>query len=536
MSGTFLPADAGMQGLPRDLLDVCRRLRLSVQVVGDDAVSAAAFGGRWTPDNQMPARLEGPVLQDALKNVLVDGADRLLEFGDVTVALAPIPKADRATNGAVLLAGRASSGFPELATLATWFAAAFSRSGVISSAGVEIRRLASLVAILDRAAASNSESEIVRAFVEALAVWTDREAWGYLGDVSGEFALHVTLPGSAISRVPVALDKAAIPDGSRFFIVLPDAADEVSVGCQDPVFLARVRVSAGSDWLIATRGELSASEKERFLLFCYVLGVALASLAAIDQSRLTWALFDAFALGESDAFETGAEKGVAALEAVLGVPASLVLAQDDEEPVLAAGSLPRQPSLEGALVVPVSLASAWDAALTVGKPHDRPLTKRDEELARSAAQAFSIWLKTVITSPSFTPERRPRTPDAPAAPVHDAPADEAHEAAVIVVSPPGRARSVDDFRDARIWQADIQRRVRPDDVVARLPTGDFGILLSDTTSDGTRAVVTRLRRAFASDWGPGGSVSISTAYPMGIPGALVPPVSFSMTGLSDGLG
>ena len=210
-----------MQGLPRDLLDVCRRLRLSVQVVGDDAVSAAAFGGRWTPDNQMPARLEGPVLQDALKNVLVDGTVRLLEFGDVTVALAPIPQADRATNGAVLLAGRASSGLPELATLATWFAAAFSRSGVISAAAVEIRRLASLVAILDRAAASNSESEIVRAFVEALAVWTDREAWGYLGDVSGEFALHVTLPGSAISRVPVALDKAAIPDGSRFFVVPP---------------------------------------------------------------------------------------------------------------------------------------------------------------------------------------------------------------------------------------------------------------------------------------------------------------------------
>jgi hypothetical protein len=339
-----------------------------------------------------------------------------------------------------------------------------------------------------------------------------------------------------MSKVPVALDDATIPDGSRFFVVLPDAAANASGGCQDPIFLARVRVSAGSDWLIATRGALSASEKERFLLFCHVLGVALASLAAVDHSRLTWALFDAFALGESDAFESGAEKGVAALEAVLGLPAALALVRQDEEPVLSVGTLPRQPSPEGTLVVPVPLDSAWDAALAVGKPSNRPLTKRDEELARSAAHSFSIWLKTVTTNPSFAPERRPRVPDVPATPADDAPADEGREAAVIVVSPPGRARSADDFRDSRIWQADIQRRVRPDDVVARLPTGDFGILLSDTTGDGTRAVVTRLRRAFADDWGPGGSVSVSTEYPLGISAEFIPRAASSMSGLAEGLG
>jgi hypothetical protein len=493
------PAGAGAHGLPRDLLDVCRRLKLFVQVVGEEALSTSsttAFASRWTPDSKVLARLEEPALQIALRDVLLTGKDLLVQIGDVEVAFARIPKSDGAPNGAIVLARRLSNGWLDLATVASWFAAAFAPVTLAAPCpDSEIRRLASLLAILDGAVASRSESEIVRAFVEALSVWTDLELWGYLGDVSGEFVLHVWLPGSANEEMPAMLAREESPDAGRY-VVLPGTA---------PVFFFRPFVSVGSDWLIATRSELDEAERARLLVFCHVLGLALMSLAAVDLSRLTWALFDGLAPDRSDAaFDASVENGVEALRAIVGAPTAFVFGENDDEPTLTVGDWPQPFFPDESLVVQVPLASPWHAAFALGRPHSRPLTKRDKDLANSAAKAFGVYLTAVVSRSSFAHRPRKRAGfETMSGSRLDAFPDKPCEPAMIVV---GRAdgawQLADDLNDSARWLADIQRLVRPDDVVARLPSGDLGILLAETDSIGARVVAKRLKEIIDADGSP----------------------------------
>src|SRR4029079_1710362 len=74
----------------------------------------------------------------------------------------------------------------------------------------EFQRRASLHRLLNRVAKKGSERELVRAFIDAVAVWHDAESWGYVLDLAGRFRRGVPLPGSAEESAPRAIDAAAI--------------------------------------------------------------------------------------------------------------------------------------------------------------------------------------------------------------------------------------------------------------------------------------------------------------------------------------
>ena len=52
------------------------------------------------------------------------------------------------------------------------------------------------------AALLGSEHELVRSFMDAVAVWQDAESWGYVRDLSGLFVRAVSLPGSNDASTP----------------------------------------------------------------------------------------------------------------------------------------------------------------------------------------------------------------------------------------------------------------------------------------------------------------------------------------------
>src|SRR6185369_10024750 len=74
-----------------------------------------------------------------------------------------------------------------------------------------LQRVTTVRQLLQQAAISGSDRDVVVAFVEALAVSEDIEVRGYSQGFHGDFHRTVTLPGSAPEVAPEHIDDDAIP-------------------------------------------------------------------------------------------------------------------------------------------------------------------------------------------------------------------------------------------------------------------------------------------------------------------------------------
>src|SRR5262249_4264326 len=112
--------------------------------------------------------------------------------------------------GALLVSERLSPHGPvqgnprELARIGTWLAGAIDAqfASALANNALEFQQLASLHRLLSRVAKQGSERELGRAFIEAVAVWHDSEAWGYVRDLTGSFRRSVSLAGSVDGSAP----------------------------------------------------------------------------------------------------------------------------------------------------------------------------------------------------------------------------------------------------------------------------------------------------------------------------------------------
>lgn len=477
-----LPLEHHVGGLHGDLLDICRRLKLSVQVVRGDVPSPALLANWWTPAGRHWSRLDTRVLHDCLSDVARSGHDRIIRLDHVSVAFAAIPGS--APSGVVMLARDDADAFGELGTIASWIASAVSDRASAASTAREIERLASLLQILDKATAHQSEREVIRAFVEALSVWTDTECWGYLGDRSGTFRLHVKLPGSAASA-PARLDNRALVDNGAWLSVSDNGE-----GARNPeIALVRIEPRGGSDWLIALpAAPRSERESQAFLLYCQVLRLALSSLASVAISRLTWALFDCLAAApDLRTMSRVAAAATAAVTEVVGAPVGLTV-HDESDIVLSAGAGSHQRRAEEAVVVPLALTRPWTGTLSIGMPADRPLTRRDDTIAHHAAQSIAVWLNAALAAPWASSEK-------PVVQALEEPYGRIPEKELLIVSCEGAKAGTD---DAAMCLDEIQRHLRPSDRVAPLPSGAFGVTLRDAEPASLEGIANRLRRALGA--------------------------------------
>jgi len=522
-------ADVTQATLRNDALDICRRLRLSMQVVTADpsSVRGAAFGDRWTPAGPTWGRLADSALQAVVADALQLREQRAVELEGVTVVCSPFADSARGVAGAILLAGRAPA-HPgtarnegaidrrHLMTIASWLAAALAAAnGPATASTNEVHRVASLLEILEQAVATSSEREIVRAFIEALSIWTDAESWGYLGDVAGTCELQVVLPGSDWSSAPMRLGAAIAPVDDSPLLLSSSDARAVGFKGDTPILLSRIRSSAAADWLIATRGPAQERDREQLFFYSYVLARALGTLVAIESSRLTWAMFQHLrvALDEGSLREV-AGSAVRELGSVIGGPVGLSVVAEQREPILVVGrtsaATRRRISLTSPelLIVPILMARPYGAAIEIGRPADRPLTRRDVTLALRASQVLSDWLNAAIPrlAPQSASSYRTLDFDRLVEQYAQQAFERRQELSMIVVAPSAHL-PWDDL--ASSWVSDMQRQLRPGDVAGRLTSGDVAILLPDTPGDGAHVVARRLRRLIESDCGPGASSLVS---------------------------
>jgi hypothetical protein len=393
----------------------------------------------------------------------------------------------------------------------------------------EFQQLSSLYRLLKRAVATRSEREILRTFIEALAVWQDAESMAYVADVNGHFVLDLILPGSDRESVPGILD---IEPGDDMTTMRLPPAEREAMGFLGPtdVILSRVRGRVTSDWLIASRAPADSLAEARLAVYVEAVSQALTEMTAVESSRLTWAMLQHL-LPTSEALDRAAQGAIDALASVVGGEIFLSVTRDDGSRVLTIGDVRGIEHSGGAirtsalLAIPVDVPAPFASILGVRRKANCPLTGREERLLHSAASTLGAWLGMVAPKFQSRHDRRlgPRTFDhvveqqAREAQAHD------RELSVIVVllgaDPP-------EHQVTHACVVQIRGLLRPADMAGRLSSGHIGVVLPDTPHDGATVVAERLRQLVKGDPGFGSFPDASIVF--------ANPTSSGSTGIERG--
>jgi hypothetical protein len=347
-----------------------------------------------------------------------------------------------------------------------------------------------------------SETEVVRVFIEALAIWDDLDIRAYAADVDGTFTQTVALAGADPALAPPVIDASLLPGGARFRR-LPSPEIDHTGFAPEHVAVARVGDAGSLTWILALFGEIRLEDESRLIALIDVLGGVLSAARAVESSRLMWALLQCLASGV-DSVEDTIGRALAELTDALDRPVALKLTRRDGAVLLSAGEgastmtgtgvLARRPVSEGHELV-LELDSAGGTLI------------REQQLIESAASLFASWLSAVLHRNESMRDRRgpSRTFDQLLEQQMRIARDNGGALAVVVLRPSG----VPAVSTVQQGVREIRGRLRPEDMAATLATGEIGIVLPETSFEEASGVVERLRRSFAGE--PNLAVFVSAA-------------------------
>ena len=369
----------------------------------------------------------------------------------------------------------------------------------------EFRQLSSLYRLLKRAVATRSEREILRTFIEALAVWQDADSLGYVADATGQYVLDITLPGSDRASAPAVIDAEQIPSDLTTFRLPPAECDALGFHGSTDIILSRVRGRATSDWIVASCAPADATAEARLAVYIEAVSQALTEMASVESSRLTWAMLQHL-LPTTDSIDRSAQGAMEALTHAAGAEAFFAVARNDGSRVLTAGDLRDVDVLAAPtrksrlLTLPVDVSPPFVACIGVRRASETPLAGREERLLQSAASTLGAWLNMIAPKLATRSERRSgirsfdqllqqKTRDAREK-------DKVMSVMIVVLAPDPPGHDV-----LRACVTQIRGQLRPDDIAGELSSGHIGVLLPDTPPDGASVVAERLKQLVACDLG-----------------------------------
>jgi hypothetical protein len=512
------------------LLEIQQRLNVTIEIVDDRLTPLLPPAGDQGPSigRRTVGRLDDESLKAVVQRAMQSRAQQVVAVRDGKIACTPIagPRGDVA--GVLLIADpRPQSGDDhELKRISSCLARAIETHLAASSTDVpsELHELSSLYRLLTEAVATGSRNEVIRAFVEALAVWLDAESWAYLRDLTGRFSMKIALPGSDRSLAPPMFEADPVPEDATLMRLSTgdrerlgfDRSADIVVSHAHGRGRGRGRGRAASPWLIATRLGGDAEREARLALYADVLDQMLGEVAAVESSRLTWAMLQHL-LGTAQSPDRAAEDALGELSAAVEASASVAVFRDGVR-VLIMGGADCAPALGGPLVgphlvvLPLEVASPYSAVVSIGRSTGSPFTPREESLSRTAVATFSPWLSAVVQRLPTTGERRSvaRSFDQVVERYASTAVAGYGDVSMIVVSSRDAA-SARDIAAERVGH--IRPQLRAADLAGRLISGEIGILLPDTSMSGARKVAERIRHLMTSDAAVGryGNVAIGVA-------------------------
>ena len=479
----------------RWLFDAYRLLGIHLEIIDD-------HGHIITPASSASAELRNAVTASGNVEALLTRETRgAMVLAGMSVSSTPIV-AERAVPGAVLLAVKGNDAFEESHLARVGAALAKAIAEQLSHSAHErldsLHKISALYQLLHAGVAVGSEAAVLRTFAEALSIWEDLEVFAYRADLRGRYCLEVSLPGSNVSAVPRILDQSV--DVDRLAIsVLPagEGAGEELGADASSVHLS----TAGGSWVIATRSMRQAGPVGLSELYFAALAHALNAAVAVEASRLTWAVMQQFVAGDSAS--QAAARAVTEVSSVLHAEGQFLVLGPDGSTIMTAGtpagSTGEWSSIaDGAtLRTPIDVPAPFRAMLEMRASGDHVFTDRDVTLFDSARETFDMWLPPALRQLRGGAERRGAASSFDD--VLDRYARDAYAsrdvASFILIG--GRDVSVAP-QTAQRWIRRLRPELRPTDLAGRLRSGEVGILLLQTPSDGALIVAQRLAQLFKS--------------------------------------
>jgi hypothetical protein len=368
------------------------------------------------------------------------------------------------------------------------------------------RELSVLHRVLNQSVGGGSPREVVRLFVEALAIWSNIDAYAYVGDLAGRFTLDVALAGADPAARPEMLEADPILPGSSGVRLSAPDAERLGFRTQGDVLVTRVHGAKTAPWLIAHIGTFAARDEERLAVFSDVLLSSVEAAGEVEASRLLWALTQRL-VGETSAHER-AQAAAEELADLILASVSLAIRRADGGVTLQLGDVDAGNGSKGTrqlLTFPVPAPAGFSATLTVRRPGERAFTRREQRLAEVAASLLGSWASGLLQRGDLAGERR--TPHVAfdelldleatrSATGHDREAASTgaeRDASVLVIRTDVTGAPAELHH---IWVGEIRRLLRPFDAAGTLTTGEIGVLLPNTSAQSAEAVVQRLRRSF----------------------------------------
>ena len=511
------------------LLEVHRRLKVSIELVDESLTPLlSSQGDRSLLDAGRAFDRIDDALKEAIQRSMQSLQPEVVRLEATSAVCVPIMGRVGVAAGAVLVTStvvpRTSDreAIAKLVRIGTWLAGAVSRQ-LNASARMdtsELDRFSSLYRLLKYAAASGSEREVMRSFVEALAVWQDAESWAYVGDLTGRYVLDVWLPGSDKTSVPAAIEGDRFTSESSVPHLSP--VDLEGMGFRSDAILARVRSQSSSEWLVVVCDSIDPSSQARIAIYAEAVGQILGEMTAVQSTRLTWAQLQHL-LSSGDRAEAAARGAIDELASSVGGRACLIVSRLDGARVLTIGdatelsSLPVPSRTTCALTMPIDLPPPYRAAIGVIRDVAPPLTRRDELLVQSTASTLAAWLPGAAPRLPIEADRRTgrRSFDQIIEQHAKMLTASGQPVSIIVISLGSDAAHLDSAAQACV--AHVRSLLRPNDMAGRLSSGHICVILPDTHEDGATVVAERVHQLILSnvDFGsfPNASLAIASRSP-----------------------
>jgi hypothetical protein len=389
----------------------------------------------------------------------------------------------------------------------------------------QARHMGAVLRFVQHLAGATRETEILRATIQAAAVWFDLDARIYRRTSSGEFVPHMYLPGAPIeSERSIA---ATTIDGIRDALRVTSVADLDALGLSGDGAVLMPIGPAGSDLALVLAGSLPADVELTFgaitRVAAHLLQRARTRTAADVRKALLAVLADTSATPDLTlaqalillADRCGASSGtvmahgrqVSKTLAVVGrAIASFVPVADGEAHVTAAGNC-----------IAMTLTAGPDLSVAIELGH--PARDEFDQTTRYAFERAGEMLQAWISGVSASAEgRRALLGLAPAESngflaridqeIARAKRFSLHLALVVVRGP----NPFDDPTRAEHLLQSVRAELRESDVLGALSPAEVSALLIQTESHGADAVVRRLQRRLADDsTSTGGLTSIGHA-------------------------
>jgi len=485
------------------LLELRRRLKVDLLLVDSrPLVLLPTLTDQAARLSAMLEHGEGALLT-AISASLRERTSQTLDLGGLQIICVPVITERNA--GGALLVGRVSSSRQDavasrsqLEFVASWLTAAVDAHllspPAFQSSG--LNRVAPLAQLLGQASARESDRELIRLFGEAIAVWHDIEASGYVETTAGVFARDVTLPGMKKGERPAVISSVGLPDSTDLVRLPQGHLDRFGLPVNDDVFVRRFKGKDGRSWLMVFTGEIGAYDLQRIGAYVALLDLALLVSTSAFTARITRTI--AVSLATIDVPETQAARALEELRAALGAAAAtLTIESSSGVPAFSitapAGASDVHADASAFRLVLVKRSERhYTTTLSLGRNESLQFTPRDHAAAKVAVRMFDAWAPTVLEGARARFERRaaPRG----FAEVLQRSAREALERgapiAVVVLlirdaaSLPGSTQR---------WVAGIRAQLRASDLAGMIGEAEIGLLMMDTGAEQAKSIAERLR-------------------------------------------